>query len=182
MPKLKGNPYYCYLNKTQPAAKRGRFDFPEAWGLQLALTNKAQLKNAKEFGLEIKDSNDAIPHPHVKFTSKVTEDAHREFKRNGGRRPNLYVGKNLVEKAPVMGPESEVAVIFDLNEYDGDRKAIVRAVQVLKHVLPEGYEEGNANTIKEADEASELEDVDVDLDGSDDGDVDPELNDSLDDI
>lgn len=175
MPKLRGNPYYCRLNKPSDEVKRGKMVFKPAYSVQLALSDKEQVKKAKELGIKIQPADDNIPNPFIKFSSYVTSEEHKEFKNShpNGRRPVIYDAKGkLLEAAPVMSEESDVAVIFDLADYDGQKKPLMRAVQVFKSVLPEDWEENTGSIVQEADLDSELE-----VDDSEEG-----LNDSLDDI
>lgn len=180
MPSIKGNPYYARLNEPTEEVKRGRMVFKPAFSVQLGLNKEAE-KKAEELGLKIYDSNDSIPQKHLKFTSYVSSDEHKEFSNvEGGRRPVVYdkKGKEL-PRFPIADPSSEISVIFSVNDYDGSKKAIMRAVQLFNIVTPEGYEEGS--------ESSVVQDVDLDKDlvietDDDDVEVDEDLNDSLDDV
>ena len=174
MSKIKGNPYYCKLNKPSEKATKGRMVFKPAFGLQLGLFDEEQVKKAKELGLKIYDSNDTIPDKFLKFTSYVDEDNEDHLKTvPEGRRPKIYVGKEEVKNAPVMTSESEVNVIFDIAEFDGSKKALVRAVQITKLVALEGFE--GVDISEELEDVGEVETKIVEK-------VDNELNDSLDDV
>lgn len=174
MPKLIGNPYYAHLNKPTERVQRGKKVFEPTYDIQLAL-DESQVKEAKKLGLTVKDPTDAIPLPFHKFTTKVEAEEHTQFQPRG-RRPKIYDknGREL-DRAPIMSPESKVAVIFAVKKYDGDAKALIRGVQILELVVPEGYEENGGVDI-DTDVESEL----IIADPTEE--VDAELNDSLDDL
>lgn len=167
MTKLTGRAYFNWLQNPQPASGK----FPASYSTQVVLDAPDQ-KKAKELGLKLKPKTEKIPGPYVKVTSYVKEEDHKKYVTERGRRPQVFLGKTLYT-GPVWDG-SKVNIIFGTKQYDGEAKAILRAVQILELApAPEGYEENSGLNV---DVQSELDDVEINVD------TNTELNDNIDDL
>jgi hypothetical protein len=187
MAKLKGNPYYSKINTPEPGGKRknatGRtFEFPPAYVIILGIEGE-ELEKAKALGLTVRPAQDGKL-ATVSFNSKVTDEAHKDLvaskgQSGDGRRPRTYDenGKEL-GRFPVVGSESEVSVIFSIWDNDGTATPLIRAIQIHKLVLPEGFTEMSGDDFE-----SEIEINDTDVESKVNTEVDDlDMSSALDDL
>lgn len=149
---LEGLAMYAFLHipdKGNPARR-----IAPAYKIDLMLTEKDQLKKAKDLGLKINPASEKHKYPFVKIKSKVDE------KRPDG--PVVVDAKNnTVPKNILVGNNSKVRVRFLPWTYgEGEITAVLQGVQVLELVAYErkspfetvegGFDASSASTSGEA--------------------------------
>lgn len=176
---------------------------PHKFQVDLMFDDPDEEAKARDLGLKIKPKDDNHEYPYHKFTSytevKEIVDGKEKFRtvdeylldtsHEKGRKPRVFDATAQPYRG-VVGSGSRVAVIFDVWKNEASTKGLWRALQVLELVLPEGYTEdyvpgGSSESVEselEVDEKGFVAGKNTKSASKSTDKVDPELNDSLDDL
>ena len=134
---LEGLAQYAFLHEPDRGNPKKRI--APSYKIDLMLTDDAQIEKAKALHLNVKPSNEKIPHPYTTIRSKVAEG------RNGPR--VIDSQKNPIPSNILIGNGSKVRVRFFTYDYDGEyHAAILQEVQVIELVR---YERDNSSELGE---------------------------------